>query len=238
MSKKYFMFLSLLVFIFVAIILISALTFIDNSQSNLNSRTYNFTSYNSSVQSKQVENRLVEINQPVKLKAQTIEVIKAEHLNENKEFISDIYNEVKELDNVWSKLINSGEYVRITFEKNLTNKNDITIYPRVVSGNPKIEIYDVDENKKIGEFSLLKSNQYNKVLLTNLQGIQDTFDLRVLNGSVEIDNIIDPSGFDIPSGYISWWRFEGNANDQNGINNGTVNGATYNASGKFGGDYM
>lgn len=45
------------------------------------------------------------------------------------------------------------------------------------------------------------------------------------------------AAFNIPSDYISWWRFEGNANDQNGINNGTVSGATYNATGKFGGDY-
>ena len=122
-----------------------------------------------------------------------IEITKAEHLDENREFISDIYNEVYQLDGIWSETIPSEHYVRVTFEKLLDNTRDITLYPRVVSGNPKIEIYEVHGTKIVAEFFNLTSNEYNKVYLTSLQGSQDVFDLRVVNGSVEIDHIIDPA---------------------------------------------
>ncbi|MFH1607078.1 MAG: hypothetical protein ABIC91_07045, partial [Nanoarchaeota archaeon] len=53
-----------------------------------------------------------------------------EHLDENRIFISDIYEEVKALDGNWSEIINDGEYVRVTFEIPLDNTRDITIYAR------------------------------------------------------------------------------------------------------------
>ena len=53
---------------------------------------------------------------------------KAEHLDENKVFISNIYEQVKELDGVWSEPINNNEYVRITFEQKLDSSKDITVY--------------------------------------------------------------------------------------------------------------
>jgi len=120
-----------------------------------------------------------------------IEISKAEHLNSNREFISDIYEQVKALDDIWSETINDGEYVRVTFEQNLTNENDITLYPRVISGEPKIEVYEVDKTEKIAEFSSVTDNDYNTVYLTNLTE-QDVFDLRVINGSLELDYIVDP----------------------------------------------
>jgi len=122
-----------------------------------------------------------------------LSIIKAEHLDSNRNFISDIYEEVKVLDDVWSETISLGHYVRVTFEENLTSENDITIYPRIIDGTPKIEVYEVDDTKLIAEFTNIISNQYNKVLLTNLQGVRDTFDLRVVGGSLEIDHIVDPS---------------------------------------------
>ena len=36
---------------------------------------------------------------------------------------------------------------------------------------------------------------------------------------------------------VSYWRFENNADDETGANDGTVTGATYTANGKFGGAY-
>lgn len=59
-----------------------------------------------------------------------IEISKAEHLNSSREFISDIYDSVKALDGIWSEAINDNEYVRVTFQKNLTSQNDITVYAR------------------------------------------------------------------------------------------------------------
>ena len=122
-----------------------------------------------------------------------IELTKAEHLDNNRQFISDIYNGVKSLDDVWSEEIPNGDYVRVTFEEELTSESDITIYPRIVSGTPKIEVYEADQSEIIAEFNNIISNEYNKVFLTNLQGSQDTFDLMVLDGSIEIEHIVDPS---------------------------------------------
>ena len=123
-----------------------------------------------------------------------IKITNANHLNSDRVVISDIYPQVKELDDVWSEEIPSNDYVRVTFNKNLTKQNDITIYPRVTSGTPIIEVYEVDGNEKIAEFNPVTSNEYNKVYLTNLQSeSQDVFDLRVVGGSVEFDYIVDPS---------------------------------------------
>ncbi|MEK6945429.1 MAG: hypothetical protein AABW63_01415 [Nanoarchaeota archaeon] len=121
-----------------------------------------------------------------------IVITKAEHLDGNRVFISDIYNQVKELDNNWSEEIQSTEYVRVTFEKNLTNQNDITLYPRIIKGNPKIEVYEENSDIKIAEFTDIIPEEYNTVYLTELQGEQDTFDLRILGGSLEFNHIIDP----------------------------------------------
>ena len=127
---------------------------------------------------------------------QTFNIIiisKAEHLASDRTFISDIYEQVKALDDIWSETINSNEYVRITFEKNLTKDNDITIFPRVTSGNPIIEVYEKDDSNILEKFENISSNQYNKIFLTKLQGEQDTFDLKVVGGAVEFDHIIDPT---------------------------------------------
>jgi hypothetical protein len=122
-----------------------------------------------------------------------IEITKAEHLDENKSFIADIYESVKSLDNFWSPQISENEYVRITFEKNLTSVNDITIYPRITEGSPKVEVYEIDSDIKIAEFTNIVSNEYNKIYLTNLiSESQHSFDLRVVGGSLEFDHIIDP----------------------------------------------
>ncbi|MBI2045536.1 right-handed parallel beta-helix repeat-containing protein, partial [Candidatus Pacearchaeota archaeon] len=121
-----------------------------------------------------------------------IVITKAEHLDENRTFISDVYEQVKSLDDVWSETIQNGHYVRATFEHKLDSSRDISVYPRIVNGTPRIEIYEINENEIIAEFENLVSDEYNKVYLTGLVGEQDTFDLKVLDGSVEFDHIIDP----------------------------------------------
>ena len=113
-----------------------------------------------------------------------IRIIDAEHLDENKDFISNIYDKVYQLDNIW-KTIREEEYVRVTFEKNLTNENDITIFLRIIDGDPRIEVYEVNGKEIIAEFADLISNSYNKIFLTNLiSESQNVFDLRVVGGIV------------------------------------------------------
>ena len=141
-----------------------------------------------------------------------IEISAAEHLDAQRGFISDIYDEVNAQDGVWSEEIPDGDFVRVAFEKNLTAARDITIYPRVTSGSPRIEVYEVNGTAKIAEFSSIVSNQYMKVYLAGLDGKQDTFDLRVFDGSVEFDHIIDPEQFfydNFESGDFAGWDISG-----------------------------
>lgn len=66
------------------------------------------------------------------LSNQTFEIIlivKAEHLDANRIFIEDIYEDVKAIDNL-SASIPVGDFVRVTFEQNLTSERDITVYAR------------------------------------------------------------------------------------------------------------
>src|SRR3990172_12461619 len=129
-----------------------------------------------------------------------IEITNAQHLDSNRNFIKDITRETKYKDDVWSGTINDNEYARVVFEQPLNYKKDITIFPKVLSGNPTVEIYEINSNEKIAEFSTLTSNQYNKIYLDGSSGAglpngysQDTFDLRTLGGSVQLDHIYDPT---------------------------------------------
>jgi len=121
-----------------------------------------------------------------------IEITKAEHLDENKTFISDIYDEVKALDNAWSESIYSNEYIRVVFEKELDNSKDITLYPKVISGKPKIQVFEKNKTELLATFSNISEGK-NTVYLTSLNGTQDTFDLKILNGTIQIDYIVDPT---------------------------------------------
>lgn len=61
-----------------------------------------------------------------------IQITKAEHLDEGKNFVSDVYESVRERDGVWSEEIPDGHFVRVVFERELNDYNDITIYARAV----------------------------------------------------------------------------------------------------------
>ncbi|MBU4086734.1 MAG: hypothetical protein KKB21_04125, partial [Nanoarchaeota archaeon] len=65
-----------------------------------------------------------------------IYITKADLLDSDRNYIKDVYDYVKAKDNNWTT-IPDGNYLRVTFEKNLTNKNDITIYAR--AGNISID---------------------------------------------------------------------------------------------------
>jgi parallel beta-helix repeat protein len=150
-----------------------------------------------------------------------IKIIKAEHLDENRTFISDIYDDVKEQDNNWSETINESEYVRVTFEQELDNNKDITIYARQegyicnetiqeINGtnvsveicpenniSVNIEVYEENGNETIALFENVTKENWYKIYLdgssgTGLNGTQDVFDLRIINGDVEFDYIVDP----------------------------------------------
>jgi hypothetical protein len=122
-----------------------------------------------------------------------IEIVDADHLDSNRNFIEDIYNEVYKLDNI-TKIIPSGDYIRIKFEQNLSSKKDITIYAK---GNDfsYVEVYEKDSDYLLGTFDEINGTLLNyRIILTELGDTeQDTFDLKILGGSVEFDYITDPT---------------------------------------------
>src|SRR3989339_495211 len=86
-------------------------------------------------------------------------------------------------------LISNQEFLRVTFEKNLTNQNDITIYAK---GNGRIEVYEKESNVKIADFGEINEYKKYQIFLNFLSEEQNTFDLKVI-GEVEFDYVIDPT---------------------------------------------
>jgi hypothetical protein len=128
------------------------------------------------------------------LSTQTFEIIfisKAFQLDANKEIISDIYDTVKTQDGIYAP-ISDGQYIRVTFEKILTNKNDITIYAKPTGPTPvTIEAYTTDNNQLVATFNITEEGLY-KQLIPDLQNSTDVFDLKIA-GEVEIDYVVDPT---------------------------------------------
>ena len=125
-------------------------------------------------------------------------ITNAQHLDSDRNFISDIYNEVKEKDGVWSEEINSGEYVRVTYEKNLTNGNVIDVFvrsPRDDSGEPGRGSFEVfvekDDSNLLGSSGFVDSaGGWKYITLESVNNPTDTFDFKI-SGSLEFDYIHD-----------------------------------------------
>ncbi len=130
------------------------------------------------------------------LSEQVYEVIyisKADRLDENRNFIEDVYDFVKEKDDNWTTM-NSGEFLRVTFEQALDRTRDITIYARANSLT-EVVVYEENDTREIARFDNISDEGWYKVYLTNLSEdenyTQDVFDLKFL-GDVEIDYVVDP----------------------------------------------
>jgi len=119
-------------------------------------------------------------------------IVKAEHLDENRTLIEDVYEQVKAQDNV-SVNIPSGDYLRVRFEIPIDSSRDITIYAKSNYSLSNVEVYEINGNVSVARFENITSSKFYKVYLTSLNGSQDTFDLRV-SGSVDFDYVVDPAG--------------------------------------------
>jgi hypothetical protein len=121
-----------------------------------------------------------------------IEITSAEHLDENKNFIKDIYPQVSVRDDIWSEPIPVDNYVRVSFEKNLTSKNDITIFARA-EDNAYIEVYLKDSEELIATFDEFKEESRYSIFLNSLgNDSYDKFDLKIKGSPIEFDYIVDP----------------------------------------------
>ncbi len=135
----------------------------------------------------------IEWNVP-KLSEQEFEIIEisdALHLDENRNFIRDVYDKVKEKDDNWAT-INNSQYLRATFEENLTEDNDITIYARPLESSGSIDIYKKGENNIIASFDNIDNEKEYKTYLEGMTGSSKTFDLK-MSGDIELDYITDPT---------------------------------------------
>ncbi|MEM5814588.1 MAG: hypothetical protein QXD77_02120, partial [Candidatus Aenigmatarchaeota archaeon] len=151
-----------------------------------------------------------------------INVTKAEHLDENMTFISDVYEEVRARDYNWTEPIHHNEYIRAFFDDNMTNGNIINIYPRNTQGyNTTIEVYDESGSVLVGQAAITGEGQYN-VKLSGLAAYNDTFLLKVVNTDnnpdayLEFDYIHD-SNWMVPTSYSADgnWSNGQNAYDDN-----------------------
>ncbi|MDD5340339.1 MAG: right-handed parallel beta-helix repeat-containing protein [Candidatus ainarchaeum sp.] len=120
-----------------------------------------------------------------------IEIFKAEHLDESRAFLENIYPQVSARDFVY-KEIPAGHYARVVFEENLSAANDIRIYAKSNYSDASVQVYEKDGTTLLADFGTITADGLYIILLTNLTGIQDTFDLGVSGNPVEFDYIVDP----------------------------------------------
>lgn len=112
----------------------------------------------------------------------------ANELDSSRKIIADVYEKVENQDGIYITIPN-GNYVRATFERELTNANDITLYAK---GTGTVEVYKKNSAEKIMSFDITGENKY-KQLLTNMSGTSDSFDLKSV-GDISYDFITDPTG--------------------------------------------
>src|SRR3990172_8917984 len=113
----------------------------------------------------------------------------AEHLDENRTFVSNVNDYVNALDNNWTT-IPSTHYIRVTFDINLTKNNFIEIYAR--GSNSTIELYRNNGTSLLDQITEVDSESYYRFHLDGLSEGEalDTFDLLSV-GDVDYDYILD-----------------------------------------------
>jgi hypothetical protein len=150
-------------------------------------------------------------------KIQIAEAVKITFEKDQIKQTEDIYQKVKEKDDIWSEMT-SEQTIKIRFEKPLTNQNDITIFARSLDleNQPiNVQVYAKYQHEQdlqlVAVFNEIKQARSHKVLLTNLREVTDTFYLKTdcavaetaqSCGILEIDYITDPTegGITISSG--------------------------------------
>ncbi len=119
-----------------------------------------------------------------------IPITDAVRLDEKRNALENIYQAVSVKDSRYAA-VESGQYVRVQFEKNLSSDNDITLYAKSQVG-ATIEVYIEGGEKIIATFATIKEEGFYKVGLAGIGNPEDVFDLKI-TGNAEIDFITDPS---------------------------------------------
>jgi hypothetical protein len=122
-----------------------------------------------------------------------IHISNAQQLDSNRNFVKDVYPEIQARDGNWTGNIPVDNYIQITFGKNLTKNNDVTIFAKSNYSNASIEVYEKNSNHLVAHFGSITQDGRYRVLLTNLNGPQDTFDLKIVGNPADLDYIVDPA---------------------------------------------
>lgn len=123
--------------------------------------------------------------------------VDAVHLDANYEFISNIYDSIKSIDGIWSEPIMTNEFVRVTYEQNLTDGRIIDIYARsnTEALETYLEVYEAGTTHKVGQSGLIGSAAWHYITVDGLSHSLDLFDFKVVSEDpaalVEFDYIHD-----------------------------------------------
>ncbi len=143
---------------------------------------------------KQTNNLNNFVIEPNKISNQgTIHITSALQLDSNRYFLKDVYPQVHAKDGNWTGYIPVGNYIRVTFEKDLTGSNDVTIFAKSNYSNASIQLYEKDSNRLLAEFGKITQEKQYRIFLTNLNGTQDTFDLKIVGSPIDFDYVVDPA---------------------------------------------
>jgi len=137
--------------------------------------------------------------------ASYIKLIGAEHLDENKNFVSDIYSYVKTIDKNFSETIPIGHYVRVTFDQNLTKYHSLSIsLDKVPPTTTTIEVY-ADGNLVT---TFVSAGGGYRATLTNLAQEVNVLDFKMAGEDIKFDYIRE-------SKLYRMWFIDYHSNDPN-----------------------
>lgn len=131
----------------------------------------------------------------IKIGESTIIIILLEdawRLDSDRNVIENLTYELKEDDDIIAEMI-EDEYVRVLFESEIDSSRIINIYLKNVTSNTTyIELYKKDSDVLLEVQYTDTSRPYIDFILTDMEGVEDEFDFRIVNGSLDIDFITDP----------------------------------------------
>jgi hypothetical protein len=108
-----------------------------------------------------------------------IKAIDAEHLDENYEFISNIFNEVEHRDGVWSEPIWQDEYVRVTYETELTDGKFIDVFARS-NNEAYFEVYEAGTDNLVGRSGTITREDVHYIKVEGLSEPNAIFDFKIV----------------------------------------------------------
>lgn len=135
----------------------------------------------------------------------TIRINNAQHLDENKNVLSNEFSLVNKSDGIYSSPIYNNEYLRVNFTEPLGTENEISIY---ITSNQTYQNSSIQFFKKDGTYlgqKYLRNNPSNPIRthlvfnLWDIVGYTSSFDLKLNNDDginttfIQFDLVIDPA---------------------------------------------